>query len=267
MKKLPRAREKNSPPRERKRESPRSSGWLETKSSLHGGENGVPLQEKRPVDKVDKLPGSVRADKKPGRAPGKFSVSGKGDQVAIVGENSPEWAISYFAVVWAGATAVPLDSRATEQSLRRVLGLSDSRFLVASGGFLETLGRERGIEAAIPMEEVAENPGRAETREPAETVDPDRVAEIVFTSGTTGTPKGVMLSHGNVMSSVEAMYRAFPIGDKDTAFSILPIHHVYERICGIVLSFYCGQTVFFFKKPETRGDARGSQGGQAHRVG
>lgn len=186
----------------------------------------------------------------------------KGDHVAIVGENSPEWAISYFAVVWAGAVAVPLDSRATEQNLKRVLGLSDSRFLIASGGFLETLGRERGIEATIPMEEVAENPGRAETREPAETADPDRVAEIVFTSGTTGTPKGVMLSHGNVMSSVEAMYRAFPIGDEDTAFSILPIHHVYERICGIVLSFYCGQTVFFsrsMKPAEMLADLRAAR--------
>lgn len=234
---------------------------LEEKSSLHGDGTAYRMRKDDLSMRSVSFGDVFELSKRLAARLGTLGLR-RGDHVAMVGENGPEWAISYFAVVWAGAVAVPLDSRATERNLKRVLGLSDSRFLIASGGFRETLGREEGIEAAIPMEEIAEDPGRDEKRAPAESADPDRVAEIVFTSGTTGTPKGVTLSHGNIMSSVESMYGAFPIGPGDTAFSILPIHHVYERICGILLSFYCGQTVFFsrsLKPAEMLADMRAAR--------
>ena len=176
----------------------------------------------------------------------------KGDHVAIVGENSPEWAISYFAIIWAGAIAVPLDARARTKHVEQVLELSDSRFLVASAGFAEVLGNTKTVEHLIPMEKALETQMDTEKTVPAEKSEPEDIADIVFTSGTTGNPKGVMLSHGSIMSSLEALYSAFPITDKDTAFSILPIHHVYERIVGILLSFYCGQAVFFSRSIKPR---------------
>ena len=217
---------------------------LETKSSVHGGRTAYRARRNDLSIRSVSFGEVFELSRRLAARLGSLGLR-KGDHVAVVGENSPEWAISYFAVLWAGATVVPLDSRATERSLKRVLELSDSRFLIASPGFRETLGREKGIEAAVPMEEAAESPGRAEGRAAANTVGPGHAADIVFTSGTTGDPKGVVLSHRNIMSSVESMYGAFPIERTDTAFSILPIHHVYERICGILLSFYCGQTVFF----------------------
>jgi len=167
------------------------------------------------------------------------------EHVAIVGENSPQWAISYFAAIWAGAIAVPLDARAKTEHIRQVLVLSDSRFLIASGGFAESLGNTGAVEHVIPMDKALESQTDVEKTVAAEKLEPENIADIVFTSGTTGNPKGVMLSHGSIMSSLEALYSAFPITDEDTAFSILPIHHVYERIVGILLSFYCGQHVFF----------------------
>ena len=176
----------------------------------------------------------------------------RGDHVAIVGENSPEWAISYFAAIWAGAIAVPLDARARTEHVKQVLGLSDSRFLIASAGFAEVLGNTKTVEHLIPMEKALETQMDTEKTVPAEKSEPQDIADIVFTSGTTGNPKGVMLSHGNIMSNLEALYSAFPITDKDTAFSILPIHHVYERIAGILLSFYCGQAVFFSRSIKPR---------------
>lgn len=174
------------------------------------------------------------------------------EHVAIVGENSPQWAISYFAVIWAGAIAVPLDARAKTEHIKQVLGLSDSRFLIASAGFTEALSNTGTVEHVIPMDEVLEI--RAHTKEtvPAEKLEPEDIADIVFTSGTTGNPKGVMLSHASIMSSLETVYSAFPITEEDTAFSILPIHHVYERIVGILLSFYCGQRVFFSRSIKPR---------------
>lgn len=169
----------------------------------------------------------------------------RGEHVAIVGENSPQWAISYFAAIWAGAIAVPLDARAKTEHIKQVLALSDSRFLIASGRFAEALSNTGAVEHVIQMDKVLETQTNTEETVPAEKSDPENIADIVFTSGTTGNPKGVMLSHGSIMSNLETLYRAFPITDEDTAFSILPIHHVYERIGGILLSFYCGQRVFF----------------------
>lgn len=169
----------------------------------------------------------------------------KGEHVAIVGENSPQWAISYFAVIWAGAIAVPVDARARTEHIKQVLGLSDSEFLIPSAQFAEVLRDTGTIKHVIPMEEALSGPMDTEKTAAAEKLEPRDIADIVFTSGTTGNPKGVMLSHASIMSNLETLYSAFPITDRDTAFSILPIHHVYERIGGILLSFYCGQRVFF----------------------
>ena len=176
----------------------------------------------------------------------------RGEHVAIVGENSPQWAISYFAAIWAGAVAVPLDARARTEHIKQVLALSDSSFLIASSGFIEILSNTGAVEHVIPMEEVLEIQADTEKTVAAEKSEPENIADIVFTSGTTGNPKGVMLSHGSIMSNLETLYSAFPITDKDTAFSILPIHHVYERIGGILLSFYCGQNVFFARSIKPR---------------
>lgn len=174
------------------------------------------------------------------------------EHVAIVGENSPQWAISYFAVIWAGAIAVPLDARARTEHIKQVLALSDSRFLIASAGFTEALSNTGAVERIIPMDEALEVRSHTERTVPAEKLEPEDIADIVFTSGTTGNPKGVMLSHGSIMSNLETLYSAFPITVEDTAFSILPIHHVYERIGGILLSFYCGQRVFFSRSIKPR---------------
>ena len=176
----------------------------------------------------------------------------EGEHVAIVGENSPQWAISYFAVIWAGAIAVPLDARARTEHIKQVLALSDSRFLIASAGFTEALSNTEKVEHIIPMDEAFRVRTHTEKTVPAEKSEPEDIADIVFTSGTTGNPKGVMLSHASIMSNLETLYSAFPITVEDTAFSILPIHHVYERIGGILLSFYCGQTVFFSRSIRPR---------------
>lgn len=176
----------------------------------------------------------------------------RGEHVAIVGENSPQWAISYFAAIWTGAIAVPLDARAKTEHIKQVLALSDSRFLIASGGFAEALSNTGAVEHVIQMDKVFEIQTDTEETVPAEKSGPENIADIVFTSGTTGNPKGVMLSHGSIMSNLGTLYRAFPITDEDTAFSILPIHHVYERIGGILLSFYCGQRVFFSRSVKPR---------------
>ncbi len=173
----------------------------------------------------------------------------KGDHVAIVGENRPEWGISFFAVSWIGAVAIPLDARASLSDHKFILGFSSAKAVILSGSFyrgitsfadelidlkhlilmdnLEGIGKKYAYGAAI------------------ENIDPEDLLEILFTSGTTGNPKGVMLSHRNIMSNVEDIYRTIDYTPVDRAFSILPIHHSYECTGGLIATFRSGMSVFY----------------------
>ncbi|MEO0215175.1 MAG: AMP-binding protein, partial [candidate division WOR-3 bacterium] len=76
-------------------------------------------------------------------------------------------------------------------------------------------------------------------------VDGEHLAEILFTSGTTGSPKGVMLTHRNIMSDIEGVYQIIDINEEDIFFSILPLHHVYECTVGFIAPIYIGATVAY----------------------
>lgn len=84
------------------------------------------------------------------------------------------------------------------------------------------------------------------------TVNPNDLCEILFTSGTTGNPKGVMLTNKNIMSNVEDIYSFLDLKKGDTAFSILPIHHAYEKTCGLLATFYSGVHVYYSRSIKPR---------------
>ena len=181
---------------------------------------------------------------------------GRGDKIAILGENRPEWAIAFFATAWIGAVAVPLDSRAREGAWRTAIEFSDAKAAVCSGQFLKRIEALKEItprlRRVISMEDV-EGVYREFSKGAArESTAPEDVMEILFTSGATGDPKGVMLTNLNVISNVEDMYRILDLSTEDRTFSILPIHHVYESTIGIVSSFRNGISVFFARSLKSR---------------
>ncbi|MGH7891988.1 MAG: AMP-binding protein, partial [Thermodesulfobacteriota bacterium] len=174
---------------------------------------------------------------------------GKGDHVAILGENRPEWGISLFAVSWIGAVAIPLDARAAPDSHKFILSFSSATAVIVSGSFynaiLSIAPDLKDMTNIIPMDNIEDICGRYASGQAAENVDPDSLLEILFTSGTTGDPKGVMLSHRNITSNVDDVHRTINYGPRDRAFSILPVHHSYECTGGLIATFGSGMSVFY----------------------
>ncbi len=173
----------------------------------------------------------------------------KGDHVAILGENSPEWAVSLFSVSWLGAVAIPLDARAAHDSHKFILSFSNSKAAIVSGSYYTTIlsaaDELKELRNIVPMDNIEEICGRYASGQAMENVDPDSLLEILFTSGTTGNPKGVMLSHRNITSNVDDVHRTINYGPRDRAFSILPVHHSYECTGGLIATFGSGMSVFY----------------------
>lgn len=173
----------------------------------------------------------------------------KGDHVAILGENRPEWGISFFAVSWIGAVAIPLDARASLTDYKFIMDFSSTKALILSGSFhkgIKSISEElKSLKHLILMDDIEEITKKYSKGSEKENIDPDDLLEILFTSGTTGDPKGVMLSHGNIMSNVSDINRIIDYNQTDRAFSILPIHHCYECTAGLISPFSSGMSIFY----------------------
>ncbi len=181
---------------------------------------------------------------------------GKGDNIAILGENRPEWGISYFTVSWIGATAVPLDPRGSVESHKFILEFSAARAIFLTASYLPALrpmleGLD-GLKHIVIMDTFDEIYGRYSRGVEREIISEQELSEILFTSGTAGNPKGVMLTHKNVMSNVEDMYKILDLSPDDRAFSVLPLHHSYECTCGLLGPFYNGSSVFYARSVKPR---------------
>ena len=172
---------------------------------------------------------------------------GKGDRVAILSENRPEWAVADFATLLLGAADVPIYPTLTSE--QTVAILQDSGARVAFVSTVEQLKKvlaiksrtalEKvvvmdyvGIPEGIPMHRMMVNldTGRdAELDARGKSIAPDDLASIVYTSGTTGTPKGVMLTHGNLASNLIYAEQYFGFAAGQVAISFLPLSHVTAR--------------------------------------
>lgn len=196
---------------------------------------------------------------------------GSGDRVAVLSENRPEWGMSYLGVQMAGAVVVPVDSLMPVTGIRHILSDSESRILFASSKFITSLSEvspvdsleqkicfdDEDIDGSVLFSKVV-------NIEPADAVELpkrelDEMAAILYTSGTTGHSKGVMLSQNNIMSNVAAASRIFPVGESDTFLSVLPLHHAFECTAGFLLPLYCGCSITYarsLKSNELIGDIR-----------
>ncbi len=136
----------------------------------------------------------------------------KGDRVLLWGDNRPEWVAAFFGTLLLGAVAVPIDAQSTEDFLALIQDATQPRYM-----FLGTEQEQRLGENHPPFLLFEELITRLETFQPlAEAdalaaVEPDDIAELVFTSGTTGSPKGVILSHRNIFANVEMAAPSFRV--------------------------------------------------------
>ncbi len=184
----------------------------------------------------------------------------KNDRVAILSENRPEWAITDFGSLKAGAVTVPMfstltpaqvgyilkDSGAkiicvsTEKQLEKVSAIRDEVPTLEQIIIFDTIEGETP-EGVIQFEAVCELAGE----ETDSTVSEDDIATIIYTSGTTGNPKGVMLTHANFISNVQACKSLIDISETDVLLSFLPLSHVFERLGGHYVPLFSGAKIAY----------------------
>jgi long-chain acyl-CoA synthetase len=198
----------------------------------------------------------------------------RGDRVAILSENRPEWAIADFACLTIGLTDVPIYPTLPGDQVAYVLKDSGAVAIFVSNKAQAEKIREirsqlSALKTVIGFDEIpgltnmsiAELEKRgtqgenresiAAYREDALTVKPDDLATIIYTSGTTGEPKGVMLSHDNIYSNVEGTRTAIPFDGHDVALSFLPLSHIFERMGGHYLMFATGTSIAYAESIDT----------------
>ena len=174
----------------------------------------------------------------------------KGDRAAIFAENSPEWCTAYLGIVSIGGIAVPLDAQYTRDEVTNLLRDSESKAIFTSKSLLPTVqeaSKDLKIDIIQLDEPIPENPPSSPfAKGGAEGVVADEdLASLLYTSGTTGVPKGVMLSHGNLLSNADALIRPGIVSHKDHVLCILPLHHSYPfMVCFLVPLLVGGRVTF-----------------------
>lgn len=181
-----------------------------------------------------------------------------GKNIALLGENSYEWVISYLAVVVNGSTIVPIDKELSLPEIATIVEQSESCAMFCSADYSEDVADE--LKKEIDIEYFTINTSRyngyttlsqlidagsklriADPQYGQREVDEQHTASIVFTSGTTGFSKGVMLSRHNLLTNVEASDDLIQLGD--CTLSVLPMHHTYEFTLDVLFSIYQGRAL------------------------
>jgi len=179
---------------------------------------------------------------------------GKGKRVAVMGETSPYWIAAYMAIIASGNTAVPMDKELDPKEIEGFLASVDTEAFVFSSTYNETfrhlVEKHPSVKHIIPISADEEYLSTAAGAVAYDTVvrkgleilnengfeadeDTERCAEMLFTSGTTGTSKCVMLSQKNVFAAVNSACESVDFSGDDVLLSVLPVHHTYELTCGI----------------------------------
>jgi long-chain acyl-CoA synthetase len=174
-----------------------------------------------------------------------------GERVALLSENSPEWGMAYFGIVRTGATTIPLEKESATSEIERLLRLGEASALLVSPRLLAehpSLEKLDGV-SVYSFEDVfrilPEATEQKRITELPESVQPGAVASILFTSGTTGNPKGVMLTHKNFASLVAKLLSIYDIEREDGMLSVLPLHHSFEFTTGLLLPLSRGAQIVY----------------------
>ena len=166
----------------------------------------------------------------------------KGDQVVIWGPNSPQWVLIFFGCLRAGVVAVPLDLRSAPDYVERVISRITPK-LAFTSRFTPKNGLDLGL-PEITFEELELAIRDLPAPSPVE-IAPDDLVEIMFTSGTTGDPKGVMLTHRNLTANIEGISQYITCDTSSRLLSILPLSHMYEQMGGLLMALGFGASVTY----------------------
>jgi len=188
----------------------------------------------------------------------------KGDRVVLWAENRPEWMAVWMGTVIAGIYIVPVDFLATEQECLNIIKITKAKAFFYSdrkkdfASSLASNGVSLSVSVCISPENEDEptktelcsfgiNAGSQQLPSP-DSISPDHPASIVFTSGTTGFAKGVMLSHKNIIANAGAAIRILEPNEKDVFIDVLPLHHTYPTTCSFIAPYATGVPIVIVEK-------------------
>ncbi|HWP93580.1 MAG TPA: AMP-binding protein [Thermodesulfobacteriota bacterium] len=172
----------------------------------------------------------------------------RGDHISLYGTNTPGWAIAYLAIHLLGGVVIPLDAQLNSEDILSLLKFSDSKAVIADKKQLDELARlltnDKAPIRLISIESLSSFAERTNGFKAA-TLNPDDLMSIIFTSGTTGSPKGVQLTCKNILNNVEAILSQIKVSSKDNVLNILPLHHVFSCTVGFLAPLIAGATITF----------------------
>ncbi len=176
----------------------------------------------------------------------------RGDRVVLLSENRPEWGVAYLGAVAAGMVIVPILVDFHADQIANIIAHSEAKAVVASEKLRQKLGAYAG--KLVAVESLASPEARAvaasvDTAAAFPPVEEDSLAAILYTSGTTGSSKGVMLSHKNLVSNVIASRSIIRMHRTDKFLSILPLAHTYECTLGFLNGITQGSSNWYLDKP------------------
>lgn len=186
---------------------------------------------------------------------------GKGDRVAILAENDGRWCAAYLGIMRRGAVAVPLDTAYSSVQVAKIVRDAGAVLLLASERFVETArdaNRDAGlVHGVVLLASLFDGATSAATRAPAPdagrdaSVRPSDRAVILYTSGTTADPKGVVLTHANLIGERNAAFEIVKVDERDAVLGVLPLFHALAQLANLLLPLIVGARVVFLETVNT----------------
>ncbi len=201
---------------------------------------------------------------------------GQDDRVAILSENSPHWGISYFGILAAGATTVPILPDFQSPEISAILEHSETKAFFISGRLISALNHSLpgSVELVINLDDfqvldvesgkivppvqtpgqlvkLAAEPDYQEAEDSLFQSESQELASIIYTSGTTGRSKGVMLTHDNILSNAKQSRTLHQVVPEDRFLSMLPLAHTLECTVGMVVPLLNGASIYYIDKAPT----------------
>ena len=177
----------------------------------------------------------------------------KGDKVVLLSSNMPNWGICYFAITAGGYTVVPVVPDMTSADLDRIVEHSEAKAMCVSDKLFTKISSEVSSKLNIIIRTKNLTVLSQNVKEEGELTipQPDDLAALIYTSGTTSAPKGVMLTHYNLASQMWLIDPLYLVREDDVFLSILPMAHTYECTIGLILAFHHGAHVVYLDKAPT----------------
>ena len=174
-----------------------------------------------------------------------------GDKVALYSSSMPNWGVSYFAVTAAGMVVVPILPGFSGEEVAKILEHSESKALLVSDKLYSKIPKEAvdALNIVIRTKNLKVLTQRVEAEGAKKVPVPQDLAAIIYTSGTTSSPKGVMHTHESLALHADLCQKLFPIHQEDSFLSVLPMSHVYECSLGLIFPFSQGVPVFYLDRP------------------